>query len=232
MKTAILQSNYIPWKGYFDIIQDVDLFIFYDDVQYTKNDWRNRNRIKSKQGSKWLTVPVHGGLGSLIHEIQFADPRWQQQHLRTISQTYARAPFFSTYRDLLEPVYLEGRWTHLSAFNQHVIELIARHALGIRTRFADSREFLARGSKQERLLDILSECGATTYVSGPAAKAYVDESLFDDAGIELVWKDYSGYPEHPQLSTPFEHGVTILDLLFNVGPEAPRYIWGWRRSLR
>lgn len=229
MKVAVLQSNYIPWKGYFDIIHDVDLFIFYDDVQYTRNDWRNRNRIKSRQGSSWLTIPVHGGPDDLIHEVGFADPRWQQQHWRTLSQTYARSPFFANYRTLLEPVYLGTQWMTLSALNQYLIRLIAYEVLGIRTRFADSRDYRATGSKQNRLLDLLARCGANSYVSGPAAQNYIDESRFVTADIKLIWKDYSGYPEYHQLSYPFEHSVSILDLVFNVGPEAQRYIWGWRQ---
>lgn len=228
MKVAVLQSNYIPWKGYFDIIHDVDLFIFYDDVQYTRNDWRNRNRIKSRQGSSWLTIPVHGGPDDLIHEVGFADPRWQQQHWRTLSQTYARSPFFANYRTLLEPVYLGTQWKTLSALNQHLVRLIAYEVLDIRTRFADSRDYRATGSKQDRLLDLLERCGANSYVSGPAARDYIDESRFVTADIKLIWKDYSGYPEYHQLSDPFEHSVSILDLLFNVGPHTQRYIWGWR----
>jgi hypothetical protein len=228
VKVAVLQSNYIPWKGYFDIIHDVDLFIFYDDVQYTRNDWRNRNRIKSRQGSSWLTIPVHGGPDDLIHEVGFADPRWQQQHWRTLSQTYARSPFFAEYRALLEPVYLGTQWSSLSTLNQHLVRLISHKALGIETRFADSREYRVIGSRQDRLLDLLAQCGTKSYVSGPAAREYIDESRFVASGIELIWKDYSGYPEYRQLSEPFEHAVSVLDLLFNIGPDAPRYIWGWR----
>lgn len=228
MKVAILQSNYIPWKGYFDIIHDVDLFIFYDDVQYTKNDWRNRNRIKSRQSSRWLTIPTHGSTSQLIHEVGFANAHWQEQHWRTISQSYARAPHFASYRDLIEPVYRDRVWTRLSDLNQHLIQLIAREALGMTTTFADSRRYSAAGSKQDRLLDILAKCCATTYVSGPAARDYIDEASFTATGIDLIWKDYTGYPEYPQLSPPFEHGVSILDLLFNVGSDAPYYIWRWR----
>jgi len=230
VKVAVLQSNYIPWKGYFDIIHDVDLFIFYDDVQYTRNDWRNRNRIKSPQGSAWLTIPVRGGPSDLICEVGFADPRWQQRHWRSLSQAYARAPFFDRFRGLLENVYLGSNWESLSALNQHLVRLIAGNALGIQTRFADSRAYGAVGTKQERLLDLLAKCAATSYVSGPAARAYIDESRFADAGIDIVWKDYAGYPVYRQLSEPFEHAVSVLDLLFNVGPDAAQHIWGWRQA--
>jgi len=230
MRVAILQSNYLPWKGYFDIINDVDLFVFYDDVQYTRADWRNRNKIKPKTGSQWLSVPVLGGRDKLIFEVTFADQKWQEQHWRSLTSAYGRAAHFPTISDFLRPFYLERRWETLSEMNQQVIQAIAKDVLHSRTDFVDSRTFAATGAKQDRLLDILRKCGATTYVSGPAARDYIEESGFREAGIELVWKDYSGYPEYPQLSSPFEHSVSIVDLLFNVGPDAPHYIWGWRNG--
>lgn len=231
MKTvAILQSNYIPWKGYFDVIHDVDLFIFYDDVQYTKRDWRNRNKIKTPRGTEWLTVPANGGREDLIHEVLLSDPHWQENHWKTIKQFYGKAPFFERYRALLEEVYLGRSWTHLSELNQHLIGLISQEILGVTTEFADSRIYAASGTKQNRLIDLLVKSGATRYVSGPAAKDYIDEALFAQTGIYLVWKDYSGYPEYTQFHPPFEHGVTILDLLFHTGPDAPWYIWGWREG--
>ncbi|MGA7179638.1 MAG: WbqC family protein [Thiobacillaceae bacterium] len=231
MKTvAVLQSNYIPWKGYFDIIRDVDLFIFYDDVQYTKGDWRNRNKIKTPRGTEWLSVPTKGSLDDLIHEVKLTDPKWQENHWKTIKHFYGKAPFFTHYRTLLEESYLSRSWTHLSVLNQHLIQLVSNEMLGITTEFADSRIYAAAGTKQDRLIDLLMKSDAMRYVSGPAAKDYIEPSRFADAGIELVWKDYSGYPEYPQRFPPFEHGVSILDLLFNVGPDAPWYIWGWRDS--
>jgi hypothetical protein len=231
MKVAILQSSYIPWKGYFDIIHDVDLFIFYDDVQYTRRDWRSRNRVKSAQGSSWLSVPTFGDRSQLICEVQFADPKWQESHWKTLTHTYRRAPFFDLFHDFFSDLYLGRQWTHLSEFNQYSTTRIAQDLLGIRTQFADSRSLEATGAKKDRIMDLVRKSGATVYVSGPSAKEYLDEADFESSGVELVWKDYSGYPEYPQLSSPFEHAVTILDLLFNVGPDAPRYIWGWRGGL-
>ncbi|MFZ1831116.1 MAG: WbqC family protein [Candidatus Competibacteraceae bacterium] len=230
-RVAILQSNYIPWKGYFDIIHDVDLFIFYDDVQYTKRDWRNRNKIKTPRGSEWLTVPANGGREDLICEVQLSDSKWQASHWKTIKQFYNKSPFFLYYQKLLEDVYLSNVWTHLSDLNQHLIKIIAHESLGIKTEFVDSRIYAASAVKQERIIELLVKCGATFYLSGPAAKSYIDEAFFSQAGIELAWKDYSGYPEYPQCFPPFEHGVSILDLLFNVGPDAPWYIWGWREAV-
>lgn len=228
-RVAVIQSSYLPWKGYFDIIHDVDLFIFYDDVQFTKNDWRNRNRIKTANGTIWLTIPVGGHLGRMICEIESPNPSWQKKHWRSISQAYARAPHFARYREFFEEVYLGRKWRLLSELNAFLTVSIARNFLGIRTEFRDSRDYAAEGARLERLIDLLHKAGATSYVSGPAARSYIDESAFSSAGIELVWKSYDGYPEHPQIHPPFEHAVSIVDLLFNVGPDAPEYIWGWRQ---
>ena len=227
-RVAILQSNYIPWKGYFDIIHDVDLFVFYDDVQFTRRDWRSRNRIKTRQGSVWLSVPTSGNRSQKIFEVELADPGWQTRHWKTLRHVYGKTPFFGRYRGILQDVYLGRRWTHLSELNRCLTRLIAHDILGVRTRFADSRDFKANGAKQGRILELVEKTGASVYVSGPAARSYLDEAPFESLGVTLVWKDYSGYPEYPQLSTPFEHAVSVVDLLFHVGPDAPRYLWGWR----
>lgn len=228
-KIAILQSNYIPWKGYFDIINDVDLFIFYDDVQYTKSDWRNRNRIKTPDGTKWLTIDIESNLTQLIYEVKFKIKRWNIKQWETIKQFYGKAPFFKQYRSFFEYLYLEKSYESLAEFNQYVIQQISLEILGIKTEFSDSRSYHVNGKKTDRLIDILEQVNATTYISGPAAKDYIEKSKFIDAGIQLIYKDYLGYPVYPQLYEGFDHGVTILDLIYNVGDDAPWYIWGWRK---
>jgi hypothetical protein len=225
---AVLQSNYIPWRGYFDIIHDVDEFIFHDDLQYTKGDWRNRNVIKTPKGTEWLSVPVGANERRLHCDVRIADRSWAARHWRIIQQHYAKAPYFARFRDCFEAFY-NTPWDNLSAMNQHLTRSISRDLLGIETRFTDSRDYEPQGAKQERLLDLLKKCGATTYISGPAGKDYIEPRRFADAGITIVWKDYNGYPEYPQFFPPFVGGVTILDLLFHVGPDAPKYIWGWRK---
>jgi hypothetical protein len=227
-RVAVLQSNYVPWKGYFDIVNDVDEFVFYDDVQFTKNDWRNRNLIKTAAGPKWISIPVGTRLDRLICEVELPDPSWAVRHWRQLQESYRRAPFLGHYRPFFEDVYLGRRWRLLSELNQYLVRAIASDLLGVRTTFTDSRAYGATGERLDRLVDIVRKAGATTYVSGPSAKAYVDPQRFADSGVHLVWKDYDGYPEYPQLHPPFTHRVSVLDLLFNVGPEAPRYIWGWR----
>jgi hypothetical protein len=225
---AILQSNYLPWKGYFDIIHDVDTFIFYDDVQYTHRDWRNRNRVKTPQGLVWLTVPVGSSTDRRICDVRIEDPSWARKHWETLRHVFGRAPHFERYAPMLREVYLERQWTHLSELNQSLVRRISEECLGIRTRFRDSREWTVTGVRQERILDLLRQAGATHYVSGPAARSYLTQEAFDAAGIVLTYKDYSGYPEYPQPHPPFEHAVTVLDVLFQLGPEAPAAIWGWR----
>ena len=231
-RVAICQSNYIPWKGYFDLIHDVDLFLFYDDVQYTKNDWRNRNRVKTPTGVRWLTIPVGTDLNRLVCDVALENTQWQGKHWETLTQLYDKAPFFGRYRSFLEDVYVHREWATLSELNQFLIQFIAEEFLGIKTTFRRSSDFPSSGRSQDRVLSLLRSLEADVYVSGPAAKAYLDPERFQKEGIELVWKDYSGYPEYLQFHPPFEHAVTILDLLFHVGPDAPQYIWGWRASRR
>lgn len=228
MKVVINQSNYLPWKGYFDLIHDADLFVFYDDLQFTKNDWRNRNKLKTPRGAAWLTIPVGKHLDRLICEVALPAEGWAAAHWRAIEQNYRAAPYFARYAPPLQEALLGRPWQNLSDLNQHLVRLIAHDVLGIKTRFADSRSYQLTAKKQDRVFELLRAVGATTYLSGPAAKAYLEESRFVDAGIELIWKDYGGYPEYPQLHPPFEPAVSILDLIFNTGPAAPHYIWGWR----
>ncbi|MCL5036301.1 MAG: WbqC family protein [Chloroflexi bacterium] len=230
-KVAVIQSNYIPWKGYFDIIHDADLFIFYDDVQFTKNDWRNRNRLKTPGGAKWLSIPVGQSLDRLICEVTLNDSRWAVKHWKTISQYYSRAPFFKTYSDFFEHFYLEMKWDNLSDLNHFLIKSISRDFLGIDTEFKDSRDFFVSGERLDRLFDLLKKAGTDIYISGPSAKNYIDERRFQEAGIKLIYKDYTGYPEYSQFYPPFIHEVSILDLLFHAGPDAGYYIWGWRESV-
>ena len=229
-RVAILQSNYIPWKGYFDLIHDVDLFVFYDDVQYTTRDWRNRNKIKTPNGPIWLTVPVGSDRNRLVCDVRIADTRWAQRHWKSLQQFYSATPHFKRYEAFFKHVYLGTQWQSLCELNQYLIKAIAKDYLGIATQFADSRDFPTQGRKLSRLMDLITKVGAGKYISGPAAKSYIDADQFAQLGVELDYKSYEGYPEYPQLHPPFAHSVSIVDLLFNVGPEAPRYIWSWREA--
>lgn len=224
-KIAILQSNYIPWKGYFDLINRVDEFIIYDDMQYTRRDWRNRNKIKTPNGLKWLTIPVEvkGKYYQKINETKISETNWANNHWGQIKQHYAKAPHFNVYKDHFEELYLNCNEEYLSEINYRFIVAICE-ILAIDTKIRWSSEFSLLDGKTERLLGICKDCQAGVYISGPAAKGYFDEELAKQENITVEWMDYSGYPEYQQLFPPFEHGVTVLDLIFNMGSEASRYI--------
>jgi WbqC-like protein family len=224
-RVAILQSSYIPWKGYFDIVNSVDEFILYDDVQFTRRDWRNRNRIKTPQGLRWLTIPVQskGRYLQRVDETVVSEPTWARSHWNAFAQNYSTAPYFSRYRASFEEMFLTCTELRLSWINRRFIEAICA-ILGISTPLTWSTDYAAHGTKTERLVSLCVAAGATAYLSGPSARDYIEEEEFKRAGIELSYMDYSGYPEYTQLHPPFEHGVTILDLIFNVGDNAPEYM--------
>lgn len=223
-KIAILQSNYIPWKGYFDLINMVDEFVLYDEVQYTKNDWRNRNKIKTSQGIQWLTIPVRqGSLEQKIKDTKITDKKWNIKHWRTISQNYAKAKYFKEYKEIFEELYLGCDEEYLSQINHKFITVI-NEILQIKTKIRWSSEFELINGQTEKLLSICKQSNADIYLSGPAAKNYFDEELARTENITVEWMDYNGYPEYEQLNLPFEHGVSILDLIFNMGKEAKYYL--------
>jgi hypothetical protein len=224
-KVAIVQSNYIPWKGYFDMIASVDEFILYDDMQYTRRDWRNRNKIKTAQGVQWLTIPVKvkGNYQKSIRETEIAEPQWAQHHWKSLVQNYRAAPFFSEIADWLEPLYLGEQPAHLSPLNRRLIEAVCVY-LGIKTTISNSWDYPLTEGKTVRLVDLCVSAGGDEYISGPAAKDYIEEAVFSERGVKLTWFDYSSYAEHPQLWGDFIHGVSVLDLLFNCGKDAHRYM--------
>ncbi len=224
-KVAIAQSNYIPWKGYFDLIAAVDEFIIFDDMQYTRRDWRNRNQIKTPQGVQWLTVPVlvKGKYHQKIRETEIEGTDWAAMHWKALAQNYRRAPCFAEIASWLELIYIEQNFTHLSQLNRRFIEDICNY-LAIKTVITSSWDYTLEDGKTERLAGLCLQAGGTEYISGPSAKDYVDEKVFSDLGIKLTWFDYDRYPAYPQLWGDFTHGVTILDLLFNCGKDSTRYM--------
>lgn len=225
-KLAILQSNYIPWKGYFDIIQSVDEFILYDDMQYTKRDWRNRNKIKTPDGMQWLTIPVETKekFFQKINQTEVADHKWVDKHWKTIKYNYRKAPFFDNYELIFEEIYKKCIETSkLSEINYLFIKEIC-NILEIETKITWSSDYKLVDGKTERLVGLCKEAKADIYISGPAAKDYIDESLFTKENISLEWKSYFNYPEYNQLYGEFVHQVTVLDLIFNMGPSARNYI--------
>ncbi len=229
MKLAILQSNYIPWRGYFDIINDADLFLFYDDVQYTKHDWRNRNKIYSQGKIKWITLPCGYDIKRKIDEVKFVSGiDWQKNHFDILYTAYKNAPYFKKFLPFLEDVYLEKQWEYLYELNRYTTKKIATEYLGIQTEFSDTSKFISHGTKNERLLKYIVDTGADEYISGISAKDYINEDYFADKGVKIIWKEYLDYPKYEQMYSPFVSEVSILDLLFNMGENAPNYIWGYR----
>lgn len=227
MNCVILQPSYIPWRGYFHQIAKADVFVFYDDVQYDTRGWRNRNRIKTPDGSRWLTIPVHSAGAQTKHipineiEITWNTP-WNREHLKTLTHSYLKAPFFKQSQPLLDELYSLNN--HLLAdFTISTTISIARH-LGLNnTRFIRSSELDVSGTKTDRLIAVLKKVRADHYISGPSAADYIEESKFSDNNIILEYMEYN-YPEYPQLYPPYDPYVSILDLIFMEGAESLRYI--------
>ena len=228
IKIAILQSNYIPWRGYFDLISSVDKFVFLDTVQYTKNDWRNRNRILSQNGPIWLSVPTltRGRSKQNINEVEIDNnTKWQKKHWTSICQSYQKSPFFERYRDELNYFYEKCNWNLLSDLNISLIKFISA-TLNLSTEFIDSHDLNLKidGNtdcvKTERIIEVCKTIGANHYLSGPSAKTYLEEKMLTEQGISLEFIDYEHYPSYSQIIAGFEASVSILDLLFMKGPDA------------
>ena len=226
---VVLQPSYIPWRGYFHEVHEADVFVFYDDVQYDKHGWRNRNRIKGPGGSQWLTIPVLSK-GNVTQGLPISQVRinlsqdWAAKHWTALRQVYGKTPFFTQYAPLLEPFYTR-RYELLADLTIELTVAVARELLGIaHTQFERSSQLGIGGTKSGRLVSICQAFGATRYVTGPSAGSYLDEQQFEQAGIAVEYMKYD-YPEYPQRFPPFDPEVSVLDLLFMVGPAAPRYIW-------
>jgi hypothetical protein len=230
-RIAIIQSCYIPWRGFFDFIGQVDEYIIFDDVQFAKRHWHNRNKIKTPQGTAWLTIPVvsKGKFDQNIDETMIAET-WAPDHWRSIQHAYAKAPHFKAYAPKIESLFLRAAaMTRLSAVNHLFLSELSA-LLGITTPMRWSTEFAAEGRKTDRLISICKAAGATHYLSGPSARDYIEPEKFAAAGIILEWMDYAGYPDYSQLHGAFEPAVTVLDLLFNVGDKAKHYIGSFHRG--
>jgi hypothetical protein len=221
-KIAILQPNYIPWKGVFEMIDYVDVFVFFDDVQYTVKDWRNRNIVKTPNGEIWISVPVKtkGLKDQLIcdAEIITSEP-WQKKHYKTIAHAYQKAPYFDEYKYILDELYLQNTWTKISELGIFSTKIIA-DALGISVEWAIASDYKCTGSKNgERVVNLCKVLDCAHFINGPSSAAYMDEKIFADANIKLDYFQYK-YGEYPQLHPPFSHHVSALDLLFNCGPDS------------
>lgn len=223
MRIGVIQSSFIPWRGYFDVIASVDLFVFHDDLQYTKGDWRNRNRIKTPQGAKWITVPVrYKRVAQLICETEINDDTdWRRDHLNQWQAHYSKAPFLDDALGLLGQLGRNEDLT-ISQLNIRLIRAICAY-LGIKTPMVMSSEFNLSGSKTARLIELLRKTGGTSYLSGPNGDNYLDKEVFREEGLRLYYKTYD-YEPYPQLWGPFEGAVSVLDLIANCGPRSKELI--------
>jgi hypothetical protein len=217
---VILQPSYLPWLGYFAQLHRSDVFVFYDDVQFDKESWRNRNRIKTPAGPQWLTVPVltSGQRWPSNRDVRIDNSLpWRRKHLRSLQQNYARAPFFDAYMPLLAALYSRV-WTHLIDLNVAAFDLVAG-ALGISRRIAFSSALNVGGGKVERLVNICRAVGANAFYEGAAGRDYIDSETFAGGGVTLEYQDY-GHPEYAQQHPPFVPYLSTVDLLFNCGPKS------------
>lgn len=229
-RVAILQSNYLPWRGYFSMIKAADEFIFHDDLQYTKNDWRNRNIFKSPSGLQWLTVPVGTNEKRLINEVIWQEDSWKKNHQNRIIEWYKKAEHFEFTAPLLDYIFGNSKEnslsqvSNLSILNQESIKFICKEFLHITTVFSNSTQYSEPAERNQKILKILKNSEATTYISGPAATSYLDENLLNENGITVDYFSYSQLRNYPQMYGNFENNVSIIDLLMNTGHEARSYL--------
>ena len=226
-KVAIIQSNFLPWKGYFDFIKKVDHFVFYDTCQYTKRDWRNRNKIKVSNGDPWISVSVNtkNKFDQKINETFITDPDWAKKIWNKIEYNYKKTPYFNFVKDeIFNECILKIEDQTISGINQKIIKYISKNLLDIETEFHDSSTFNLPEDRNLRLVNITKELDGTEYISGEAAKCYLDYALFEKENIKLSFMSYEGYESYPQIHGEFSHFVTILDLFFMTGPEAKNYL--------
>ena len=224
MRLCILQSNYIPWVGYFSLISKSDLCVFYDDVQYTKQDWRNRNLIKTPRGPKWLTIPVGSNISRLVNEVQLPKSNWMLEHERQIRLNYDSAEHFAEGDWVLQEIFGHNVSRTLSENNQRIIRFISDDVLKLSVKFASSTEFSLKGSGSARVLDLALQLGAETYLTGPRGSDYLNETEFNNAGIKLEYFQYASIPEYPQPWPPFIENVSIIDPILCLGQKVQNLI--------
>ena len=225
-KIIITQSNYIPWKGYFTTMRQATHFVVYDNVQYTKRDWRNRNKIITPSGPCWLSIPIHikGKYHQKINEAKISNDKWNIDHWNKIKQNYKKAPFYKEYSKHFESLYLKdlNGLVYLTDINIIILKKCV-DLLDINIEIIDSRYFNILGGKTEKLVNICNDLNAVEYFTGPAAKNYIDEDLFAKNNIKLSFYDLDNFPEYSQMWNDFDHKVSILDMFFNLGDETRNY---------
>ncbi len=219
MIVSIHQPQYLPWLGYFDKIRRSKVFVFLDNVQFKKNEWQNRNKIKTAQKWQWLSVPIIHRFGQKIFEVKINNTvAWRKKHLNALTSNYSKAPFFKDYIDFFEETYAR-HWEYLAEINIHLIDYLAR-ALGLGDKkFFKASQWQLREGNTERLIDICKCVGANVYFSGKDGAKYLNLEEFEKEGIQVIFQNYL-HPTYPQLFGNFEPYLSVIDLLFNCGPES------------
>lgn len=220
MRVVILQPGYLPWLGFFDQMFRSDVFVVYDDVQYDKHGWRNRNRIKTAQGVQWLTVPVltKGQNFPLVNEVLIDEKqKWQKKHLETVRQSYSKAPHFAEFFPTVQSI-LQAEWKRLIDLDMAFIQAINEH-LGLKRDIRFSSQLGIQGAQTGRLINICKRLGATHYLTGDAAEDYVDPDLFAQSQIVLEFHRYQ-HPTYRQQHGDFTPYLSVIDLIFNHGKDS------------
>ena len=222
MRVAISQPTYLPWMGYFGLMDAVDLFVFYDDTQFVKQSWQQRNRIKTSKGELWLTVPVVRQFGQEIKDVKIDNStNWSKKHIRSIMYNYEKSPYYEEFYPIMEDLYNQ-KWQTLLELNLSIIKTLMDFT-GINTETMLSSELNTTGTKTDRLVEMLDKIGATEYVSGPAARSYLDKEKLEENGFSLYWYEFE-HPVYPQLYGEFIPYLSAIDLIFNTGEGAAEII--------
>lgn len=218
MRVTIHQPQFLPWLGYLDKIDQADVFVVLDTVQYKKNEWQNRNRIRTAQGWQWLTVPVHYSFGQRINEVRIDETSdWRARHLRALVLSYGKAPYHQRYAEGLRSLYARSS-DQLARVNLATIRWLLE-GFGITTPLRLASEMTLREEPTDRLIDICRVVGATRYLAGAGAQAYLDVARFEASGVELEIQEFH-HPTYPQCYAPFVSGLSAIDLLLNCGDQA------------
>ena len=223
MIVAVHQPQYLPWLGYFDKIRRADVFCYLNDVQYKKNEWQNRNRIKTAQGWQWITVPVRYRFPQKINEVYINNAvEWKKKHLQAMVTNYNRAPYFKQVVGILEDAFSKD-WEFISELNVHLIESL-KIMLNLETkRSVHSSNLELREEPTDRLIDICKALGADTYLAGQGGIEYMDLERFEKSGLKVIIQEFK-HPVYPQLFEEFQSHLSIVDLLCNCGPESMNII--------
>jgi hypothetical protein len=224
MKIAVLQSNYLPWYGYFKIISEVSLFIFFDNTQYTKNDWRNRNRILINNSPFWLTIPVGGNINRKINEVQLPSGTWRLKHIKSLTNAYSKAPYFYLIENYILPIIDDKSIHTLSELNQNLVTSVSRDIFELQTEFKSFTEDIVYNSRSKRITQIVESFGGTTYVSGPSASNYLNPKDFKDANIHLKYTSYGDLGSKSNVMSPKDAMLSIVHAIAWHGQSALRVI--------